>query len=240
MRLVLVRHAEPDYEHDSLTPKGFREAELLAARAAHWRPDAVYVSPLGRAQDTARPLLEAMGKTAETLPWLEEFRARTVPYDETGNTLVWDFPPEVWTPHEALYDARQWTRCSLVRPNGALPNAAQEYAHVTAELDALLARYGYRRENRYYRCDNHSDVTLVLVCHMAVSFVMLSHLTGLPFVPLIQGMFLPPSSVTAVVTEELRPGAAEFRCEMLGDVRHLTSVGEPVSHSGLQGVPFGA
>ena len=32
MRLLLVRHAEPDYAHDSLTPKGWREAELLSRR----------------------------------------------------------------------------------------------------------------------------------------------------------------------------------------------------------------
>ena len=32
MRLVFVRHAEPDYENDSLTEKGFREAEILKER----------------------------------------------------------------------------------------------------------------------------------------------------------------------------------------------------------------
>ena len=30
MRLLFIRHGDPDYEHDSLTPKGEREAELLA------------------------------------------------------------------------------------------------------------------------------------------------------------------------------------------------------------------
>ena len=28
MRLIFIRHAEPDYEHDSLTEKGWREAKL--------------------------------------------------------------------------------------------------------------------------------------------------------------------------------------------------------------------
>ena len=31
MKLLLVRHAEPDYEHDSLTEKGWREAGFLRA-----------------------------------------------------------------------------------------------------------------------------------------------------------------------------------------------------------------
>ncbi len=32
MRLILIRHAEPDYVRDSLTEKGWREAELLSTR----------------------------------------------------------------------------------------------------------------------------------------------------------------------------------------------------------------
>jgi hypothetical protein len=30
MKLLLIRHGEPDYEHDTLTEKGRREAEYLA------------------------------------------------------------------------------------------------------------------------------------------------------------------------------------------------------------------
>lgn len=30
MRLIFVRHGEPDYVNDTLTEKGWREAELLA------------------------------------------------------------------------------------------------------------------------------------------------------------------------------------------------------------------
>ncbi len=32
MRLIFIRHAEPDYEHNTLTKKGFREAEILSNR----------------------------------------------------------------------------------------------------------------------------------------------------------------------------------------------------------------
>ena len=32
MRFLIIRHGDPDYAHDSLTPKGFREAEALAVR----------------------------------------------------------------------------------------------------------------------------------------------------------------------------------------------------------------
>ncbi len=53
MRLMIVRHGDPDYERDSLTEKGWREAELLAERMAKLEVKEFYVSPLGRAKDTA-------------------------------------------------------------------------------------------------------------------------------------------------------------------------------------------
>ena len=76
MRILLVRHAEPDYARDSLTPKGRREAELLSRRLCRLDVKAFYVSPLGRAQDTAAYTLSKVNRTAETLPWLAEFRGR--------------------------------------------------------------------------------------------------------------------------------------------------------------------
>ena len=36
MRLLIVRHGDPDYEHDTLTEKGWREAELLSERLSNF------------------------------------------------------------------------------------------------------------------------------------------------------------------------------------------------------------
>ena len=75
MKLMIVRHGEPDYSIDSLTPKGWREAELLAKRLSKLDIKDFYVSPLGRAQDTASFTLKKMGRQAKVLPWLHEFDA---------------------------------------------------------------------------------------------------------------------------------------------------------------------
>ena len=32
MRILVIRHGDPDYAHDSLTEKGFREVNLLAEK----------------------------------------------------------------------------------------------------------------------------------------------------------------------------------------------------------------
>lgn len=53
MKLIFIRHGEPNYEIDSLTEKGWREAELLSKRTVKWNVTDFYCSPLGRAKDTA-------------------------------------------------------------------------------------------------------------------------------------------------------------------------------------------
>mgnify|MGYP003231748075 CR=1 FL=1 len=57
MRLLIVRHGDPDYSIDSLTEKGWKEAEYLSERLSKLDVKDFYVSPLGRAKDTARMLL---------------------------------------------------------------------------------------------------------------------------------------------------------------------------------------
>lgn len=49
MKLIIIRHGDPDYEHDTLTPKGVREAKLLSERISKLDVKAFYCSPLGRA-----------------------------------------------------------------------------------------------------------------------------------------------------------------------------------------------
>ena len=45
MRLIFIRHGDPDYVHDTLTEKGKREAELLAQRVKNWDVSVLRFSP---------------------------------------------------------------------------------------------------------------------------------------------------------------------------------------------------
>ena len=68
MRLYIIRHADPDYEHDTLTEDGHKEAQALAKRLASHGLDRIYCSPLGRAIDTARYTAEPLEQTSSTGP----------------------------------------------------------------------------------------------------------------------------------------------------------------------------
>ena len=144
MKLVIVRHADPDYSIDSLTPTGWKEAELLSERLVKTPADAYYVSPLGRAKDTASLTLKKLGRTAETKEWLREFSPRIVKPGMDRSTSIWDWLPEIWTKELRYYDPEEWYHTDAMRS----VNAEQEYKWVTKEFDRLL---GCPTKPRYHR-----------------------------------------------------------------------------------------
>ncbi len=233
MRLILIRHAEPDYEHDSLTEKGWREAKLLAVRTKSWQVDDFYVSPLGRAQDTASFTLLEQGKTAAVMDWLHEFQG-ALPDGTGGTRLCWDLMPAVWTAQPELLQPTGWENAPILQGT----NVKAEYDRVTAGLDALLASYGYTRHGGYYTCRETCEKTIVCFCHFGITAVLLSHLWNVSPFAVLHGAFLAPSSVTVLNAEERQPGVAYFRCQTMGDTSHLLMGSEPVSYYASYAEPF--
>lgn len=218
MKLLIVRHGEPDYERDSLTEKGWREAAFLAQRLAKIPARAYYVSPLGRARDTAKPTLEAVGRAAEECLWLREFHAPIRRPDAAGRqTIAWDWLPQDWMADERAFHCDEWHQLPALLDGGV----KEQYDWVAGELDALLECHGYRREGRFYRAVSPSNDTIVLFCHFGVTCVLLSRLLNISPMVLWHGFCSAPSSVTTVVTEERREGIAAFRMLEFGDVSHL-------------------
>ena len=151
MRILIIRHAEPDYAKDSLTEKGWREAEFLADKLEHEKIDACYLSPLGRAQDTAKVTLRRTGQKAKTLGWLREFHAPV--YDKITKKVhgPWDLMPSFYTPQDDLYDINKWADTQYMR-SGVRVKA--EYNRVCKGLDKVLASHGYERKGKYYKAVN--------------------------------------------------------------------------------------
>ncbi|MDE7262311.1 MAG: histidine phosphatase family protein [Oscillospiraceae bacterium] len=223
MKLLIVRHGDPDYSVDSLTEKGWREAEYLSERLVRLEVKSFYVSPLGRARDTGSLTLRKLGREAEECPWLREFDAPIRRPDVPDRKMIpWDWLPQDWTAEPRFYLPDQWY----------LPQAMAEadvksaYDWVASGLDGLLERHGYRREGNCYRPLAANNDTIVLFCHFGVECVMLSHLLNISPMVLWHGTCAAPSSVTTLVTEERREGVALFRMSAFGDVSHLYHHGE--------------
>ena len=229
MRILLIRHAEPDYPNHTITPKGRGEARLLSERLRHYDIRDFYVSPLARAYETAEYTLQRMGRTAETLDWLQEFRGR-YPDPETGELrLAWDIKPRIWTRYPGVTDFDAFLENPLF-DRGDFREVWAETVHGVGEL---MARYGYRKDGPVWHCDTNGPDTIAIFCHFGISMAIISCLTDIsPFVLWHRTLCL-PSSVSEIVTEERIRGEVSFRITKLGDTSHLENAGEIRSTAGL-------
>lgn len=245
MRIVFVRHGDPDYINDTLTKRGEIEAKALAKHIDYWKIDDVYQSPLGRARKTAEYSLKALGKEAVTYDWLREFNptidinehpewikayanCRKTPEGRYENHVCWDITPSYLEEHPIYFDSPNWRDGEICVKSDLL----EKYDLVCKGLDDILASYGYVREGKSYRVEKESNVTIAFFCHLGVTCVMLSHLMNTSPYTLWQGTCLAPTAVTRVRTEEREQGIASFRAQTIGDVSHLIMEGIEVSNAG--------
>ena len=237
MKLTFVRHGEPDYEHDTLTMRGRKEAEALISRALIWKDKKIFVSPLGRAQLTARIAL-GLPETGEipypTLDWLREFDAHIERPDAAGRQpIAWDWLPEDWMRDESHFQRAFWDQTSVFSRS----DTKEKYDHICNRLDHLLADHGYVRDGGerdvpLYRVEKENRSELVFFCHFGLTCVAVSHLIGVSPMILWHGFCAAPSSITEIRTEERKKGIASWRVSAFGDTSHLYSAGlEPSDHA---------
>lgn len=228
MRLLIIRHGDPDYEKDSLTEKGWREAELLAERIAKLDVAAFYVSPLGRARDTASLTLRKMDRTAVECDWLREFPPLINRPDVTEKKkIAWDWLPQDWTAEEAYFLRDKWQDTEIMREG----RVGEAYNKIIKSFDTLLAEHGYVREGYLYRAERPNRDTIVFFCHFGLECVLLSRLMDVSPMILWHHTCAAPTAVTTVVTEERRQGKAAFRMTGFGDTSHLYVANEEPAFS---------
>ena len=258
MRIIFIRHGDPDYVNDALTPKGVREAKLLSDRLVKWPTEQMdfYCSPLGRAKQTASYTLERIGRTAENYDWMKEFYYRVDDPTTDRIGVPWDFMPEYWTEIPEMYDKDAWKKTDIYSSN---PELVPAYQQTCDELDRLIEKYGYKRHHNYYintnstvatddisasKTEMQTDIkadtqdtasrndTIVIFCHLGITCVMMSHLLGISPALLCHAFYLAPTSVTILATEERQNNIAAFRAQVIGDTSHLLQGEEPVSAAG--------
>ncbi len=233
MKILLVRHAEPDYAIDSLTPKGKKEAELLAKRLGSLNNVvAIYSSPLGRAMETAKPTAEQLGLPITVLPWLQEFRGRILDPESNKERIPWDLKHHFWQNSPSLLQESEWTTHPLM--NTAQPSVQEVYKETCQGITNLLANHGFiLQENRMFRCEDNKEEIILLFCHMGLAMAIIGFLTQVSPFALWHGFCMPPSSVATLVTEERQKGLASFRCFQLGDTSHLAAANQPPSRMAM-------
>ena len=158
MEIVLVRHALPlrveletGIADPELAAEGHEQAAKMAAYLGIENVEAIYVSPLRRALETARPLCEVLGLEAVVSEGVAEFDRNSreyVPVEEL----------------RATNDPR-WEKLLRGEWDGVDEDPSIFKARVVATVEDLIAR--------------HPGGRVVVVCHGGVINQYLAHVLGI-------------------------------------------------------------
>ena len=230
MELYIIRHGEPDYTTDTLTPYGKLQAEALSKKLEKTGIDQIYTSPRGRAIQTAEPTCQKLG-----LPYTIEEWAY-----EIGNSAHTTYPDGVDTHITDL-------QTTLLRDNGqidlpfsrtfecsalAQSNMEEEFHRVREAGEKILEKLGYQKQNDVYKILNPSEDRVALFCHAIFARVWLSDLLHIPLHIMWSSFFAHHlTGVTVLRFKNNEDGFTSPQCLTFSDTSHLYAEGLPSLHS---------
>lgn len=222
MRMIFVRHGEPDYVRDCLTEEGKHQAAAAAERLAGEGISEIYTSPCGRASETASYTARRLNLPVTTLEYMHEvsWGGEGIPVEGHPWTLGdwmleegFDFYAEDWQAHPYFQK-----------------NKVREYYKLISEkIDEFLQKQGYVHEGRRYLCQQASDKTIALFSHGGSGACALAHLLGLPFLYVCSVL---PYDFTSIIILNFEAVEGKYvfpKVELFNDAAHIhKSQGGPV------------
>ena len=229
MLLFLIRHGDPIYEPDSLTPKGVLQAKAVAKRFAVHGLDRIFASPMIRAQETARPTSEMLGIPIQIEEWASEdlaWKDFTVQYP--GNYIHWVFfrqNTEFRQNGDELLGNGNWKEAKSVQEIRDLDTC---YDRLEKGADDFLERLGYRREGiGLYRILKPSEERVALFCHQGVTLLLLPYLLGIPPHLFWSSFDVNHTGVSVLEFKNNPNGLTSAKCISFSDCSHLLKEGLP-------------
>ena len=220
MRIVFVRHGEPDYAHDCLTEQGKLQALAAAERLREEGIEEIFSSPLGRAAETAAATAELLKLPVKTLDYMRELHWGST----DGTPLPSDGHP--WDLADLLagegWDLTNpgWREHPYFRNNRVTENVDM----VAQRTDEWLLSLGYERNGAFYRCVRPDDrqKTVALFSHGGSSAAAMGHILNLPF-PYACGLFHLEFTGITIIRLDMNPGQQRLPClELANDGRHIS------------------
>lgn len=231
MKLYIIRHADPDYPNNTITPDGHLEAQALAKRMTKLGLDRIYCSPLGRALHTMQYTADALHMKATILDWTQELDSlgfKVAP--PLSITVAWDIPGEILLNQNPLPSHQDWhTRSDLKDLN-----AKEVFEDLIQHSDEFLKTLGLERQGTRYRVMRPNTEKVAVFCHGGFGLTWLAHLLQIPLTIMWSGFWLPPTSVTTILFDQRSPEWATPRCIGLSDTSHLYEAGLEIKPRGIK------
>lgn len=216
MILYIIRHADPDYENNTITEFGWEEAHALAEWLKDVKIDKIYTSPLGRAIDTAKPTCEIKGMTSEILPWTEE----SMDYMEAHRLTPESELSYSYSVQKGVYDFKDFLDTDRMKTVENMQKCSDEF----------LASLGYQREGGLYKILRHNDESVAVFCHGGFGVAWIAHLLGTAPGLMYPNIMLNTSSVTIFEFRNLDKEYMRPALRRLGEITHIYKAGLRVNN----------
>ena len=185
MLFYFIRHGDPIYDPDSLTPLGEKQAEAVAKRLALYGLDEIYTSTSNRAVMTAEHTCRMLGMEAKRLDFANEAYtwADLSIEREDGNGRTWLFyerrtvelfnSPEIRALGDRWYDHPDLKQYGFEKGIRRIYDAS----------DAFFAGLGYEhiRCTGQYVCVEPNERRVALFAHQGFGLAFLSCVLDIPY-----------------------------------------------------------
>lgn len=185
MLLFYVRHGDPIYDPDSLTPLGHEQARALSKRFATYGLDRIFSSPSVRAMQTAQPTCDLLKKEMTVCPWADEALAhRDFGVERPAGSRSWCFFHgdilEIFRSAEVRRLDNRWYE----HPDLTQYDFGRGVARIDAAVDEFFLSLGYRhdRENaRYEIVDKPNRERVALFAHQGFGIAFFASMLDIPY-----------------------------------------------------------
>lgn len=184
MLLFYVRHGDPIYNPDQLTPLGERQAEAIGKRLASHGVDTIYSSTSNRAFQTAQPLAQMLKKEVTQLDFMNEGHPwNALTYIKSDGKRGW-LPDNVEPMRIILSeDMKQYGDAWYEHPSFKDYGYKTYLDSVDKDIDSLLASHGYvhNRDGGYFTAEKPTEERIAIFAHAGFGSVFFSSLLGIPY-----------------------------------------------------------
>lgn len=186
MIFYYVRHGDPIYDPNMLTPLGVRQAEAVAKRISRYPIDEIYASNSNRAMETAKPLTELMKKEMVLLPWASEevaWEEMTILDPDDNFNKKWCFAaPKVkdfFLSPEGLTIGDNWMEHEMFKGTTIVDG----YMRIRKETREFFKNQGFEFDEKLgkYKVTKKNDKRVVMYAHHGFGMAFMSNILNIPY-----------------------------------------------------------
>lgn len=238
MLFFYVRHGDPIYDPDSLTPFGHRQAEAVGKMLALYRIDDIYASTSERAKLTAKPLSEMLKKDVTLLDFANEMYTwqDLICYSPSMGRNTWLFhSPEVkelfHTPELMALGHKWYEHPAFSADEFKDRDYKAGIERIQKASDDFFESLGYKRVgDGKYKVISENNKRIAMFAHQGFGLAFLPCIIGIPYPMFASHFDIFTSGVTVIEFANVN-GYAYPKIVELSSSAHLYKEGLPTRHN---------